>query len=118
MKTATGRARASSGATATRWTKRVERLEKSGLSIRVFAAREGISPGSLSHWKWRLEHQSRAASGAPRFIELKTPSAADSGVTVLPFEVVLVSGRVIRVRRGFDAAELGRLVGVLEEARS
>jgi hypothetical protein len=49
-------------------------------------------------------------------VELTTaPPAAP--VAVAGFEVLLGSGRTVRVPGGFDAAELVRLVGVLE-ARS
>ena len=115
-KTATERAKAAAGGTAARWAKRVERLRKSGLSIRVFAAREGVAAGSLSYWKWKLDR--RGDGKSTRFIELKMPAGPAPGAAVLPFEVVLSSGRVIRVPHGFDAAELGQLVGALEETGS
>jgi len=73
--------------------------------------------GSLSHWKWKLDQQNRGAPRATQFVELKTSGPGGSG-PALPFEVVLGSGRVIRVPHGFDAAELGQLVGALEEAGS
>ncbi|HXZ82853.1 MAG TPA: hypothetical protein VED84_03765 [Acidimicrobiales bacterium] len=94
----------------------MERLKKSGLSIRVFAAREGLPAGSLSHWKWKLERQNGGAPRPTQFVELKTSRPGPSG-PALPFEVVLSSGRMVKVPGGFDAAELGRLVGVLEEGR-
>lgn len=107
---------------AARWAKRVERLERSGLSVRTFAAREGLKAGSLSFWKWKLaQGQRRASAAAPvaplKFVELTAAaSTAPAGPAIL--EVVLRSGRMVRVPSGFDAAELARLVGVLEEARS
>lgn len=108
-------------AAAARWGKRVERLERSGLSVRTFAAREGLKAGSLSFWKWKLAQgqRPRAAPVSPiKFVELTAAPA----VTVAPaagagFEVVLRAGRTVRVPAGFDAAELGRLVVALEEAR-
>ena len=109
-----------------KWARRVERLERSGLSIRTFAAREGLPAGSLSSWKWKLAQRRRPTSGAGardgaplRFVELKTPAAAPAKPTTAPaFEVVLGMGRMVRVPGGFDAADLVRLVGVLEEVRS
>ncbi|HTS53589.1 MAG TPA: hypothetical protein VMH26_09980 [Burkholderiales bacterium] len=106
-----------------RWAKRVERLERSGLSIRTFAAREGLRPGSLSFWKWKLAQQRRNGRAGARpvaplqFVELTTREAPKPAPTC-GFEVVLSSGRVVRLAGGFDAAELARLVGVLEETRS
>ena len=109
---------------ATRWAKRVERLERSGLSIRTFAAREGLKAGTLSFWKWKLAQQdhgngrARAEGVAPlQFVELTARPAVPEPVRA-GFEVVLSSGRTVRVASGFDAPELARLVGVLEEAGS
>jgi hypothetical protein len=104
---------------APRWAKRVERLERSGLSIRTFAAREGLKAGTLSFWKWKLAHGDGRARAervaALQFVELTARATA----TARPgFEVVLSSGRMVRVAGGFDASELVRLVGVLEEMRS
>jgi hypothetical protein len=109
---------------AAKWVKRVERLERSGLSIRTFAAREGLKAGSLSFWKWKLGQPSRdrragATPVAPlQFVELTTRGAVKPVPTSVGFEVVLSSGRMVRVAGGFDGAELARLVGVLEEAGS
>jgi hypothetical protein len=112
---------ATTSAAEAKWAKRVARFERSGLSIRTFAAREGLKAGSLSFWKWKLAQRKSPRPGtdcvAPlRFVELttkavRTPAAAGC------FEVVLSSGRTVRVPGGFDAAELARQVGVLEEAR-
>jgi hypothetical protein len=105
---------------AEQWAKRVERLERSGLSIRTFAEREGLKAGSLSFWKWKLGQDrgrgGAAAATAPvSFIELRAEAGALPPGQ--PFEVELRSGRRVRVAAGFDAAELARLVVVLEEAR-
>jgi hypothetical protein len=103
---------------ATTWAKRVERLERSGLSLRTFAAREGLKAGSLSFWKWKLGQEHRRiepVSAAPvKFIELKAKPVAGPPA----FEVELRSGRSVRVAAGFDATELARLVVILEEVRS
>jgi transposase-like protein len=49
-----------------------------------------------------------------KFIELTTVASASKVL----FEVVLRSGRTVRVPAGFDAGELLRLVGALEGPRS
>lgn len=104
---------------AEQWARRVRRLEESGLSLRRFAEREGLKAGSLSFWKWKLRHargRKREAAVPPvEFIELRTEPAPVA--VAQPFEVELRSGRRVRVAAGFDAAELARLVVVLEEAR-
>lgn len=113
------KARAATTSAAARWAKRVERLERSGLSVRTFAAREGLKAGSLSFWKWKLSRgQGREAPVAPlKFVELTTAAAVPPAAVVV-FEVLLRSGRTVRVPGGFDAAELARLLAVIEEARS
>jgi hypothetical protein len=105
---------------AEQWAKRVRQLEQSGLSLRAFAEREGLKAGSLSFWKWKLGQEHGRSDGAEAtapvsFVELR----AEAGVASpgQPFEVELRSGRRVRVAAGFDAAELARLVVVLEEAR-
>lgn len=116
------KARAATTSAAARWAKRVERLERSGLSVRTFAAREGLKAGSLSFWKWKLARgQNRSGSPVPplKFIELTAATAPPEARAASPgFEVVLRSGRTVRVSGGFDAAELVRLVAVLEEGRA
>lgn len=76
----------------------------SGLSTGAFAAREGLSAERLYRWRWRL----RTKRGArPAFIELRpTPSGT--------IEIVLRSGRLLRVAESVDAEALGRLIEVLE----
>jgi hypothetical protein len=106
------------------WTKVVARYERSGLSAKAFAAREGISARSLSWWKWKLESDAEAevddaapsgsASTAMSFLELR----ASNSITTSPsFEVVLAaSGHVLRVPSGADLEEMSRLVDALEGA--
>lgn len=111
----TTKASAAASAAEAKWAKRVARYERSGVSIRTFAAREGLKAGSLSYWKWRLAHgkRTRAAVAPLRFVELPVLTAPAAS----RFEVVLATGRTVRVPSGFEAGELARLVGVLEEAR-
>lgn len=111
------------------WTKVVARYERSGLSAKAFAAREGISARSLSWWKWKLESdvepeevaapsssasRSSSTSTAMSFLELR----ASHSITTSPsFEVVLAeSGHVLRVPSGADLEEMSRLVDALEGA--
>lgn len=104
------------------WTKVVARYERSGLSAKAFAAREGISARSLSWWKWKLESDAEAEDAAPSgsastamsFLELR---ASHSITTSSSFEVVLAaSGHVLRVPSGADLEEMSRLVDALEGA--
>jgi transposase-like protein len=80
-------------------------LATSGLSVRAFAAREGLHAQRLLLWRRRLRS---AVEGGPKFLEVR--AAAE------PIEVALRSGRVVRVPAAFDAEALVRLVEVLERA--
>ncbi len=52
-----------------------------------------------------------------QFVELTT-KLSETLTRPASFEIVLGSGRLVRVPGGFDGAELARLVGVLEEVHS
>jgi hypothetical protein len=99
------------------WQARVDRLNKSGLSVGEFAAREGVHHGTLALWRSRLDGRSQpptSTSTALAFVALDPVMRPASNAPV-PFEVALVGGRAVRVWPHFDAAELVRLVRVLEE---
>jgi hypothetical protein len=81
----------------------------SGLSLREFARREGIHPQRLYWWRGRLAGDARMA--VPTFIELKPGGLG--GVPRL-VEVVLRSGRVLRVPESIDTATIQRFVAALE----
>ena len=102
-------------AAAAKWSRQIERQKQSGLSVRAFADREGLKAGSLSFWRWKLAHDSRRSGKPVRFVELTTEVGSSSASR---FEVVLRSGRRVRVPGGFERQELARLVQVLEEVCS
>ena len=90
-------------------------FEESGLTMAAFAAREGLDRQRLQRWCRTLG----ARAGAPAFEEIPRaevvralatePEARNGG-----FEVVLTSGRIVRVPRAFDTATLRRLLAVLD----
>jgi hypothetical protein len=105
------------------WAKRVERWKDSGLSAAEFAAEIGVTPKSLSWWKWQLGKGEKRKT-APRrsqarkvvltpmtFVEMSAPARSDV------LEVVLSSGVRVRVSAPVDAAALGRVLDVLEKRR-
>lgn len=114
------------------WLERVERWINSGLGRDAFAARESVEPKRLRWWHWNLRRlgvpladppgrspslaaSTSALSLASSFVRLDAIHAAEPSA---PLEVLLGMGRVIRVPVGFDAATLGRLIGVLEGSAS
>ena len=85
----------------------VSALKASGLSTCAFAAREGLDVNRLYRWRRRLEAERIGDEPAPKFVELQ-PRGAE------PVEVVLRSGRVLRVSEAIEPAALLRLVTALE----
>ena len=90
-------------------------LAASGLSGDAFARREGLESERLYRGRRRFadarhaSERARVIAATPAVIELR-PRAA----TLV--EIVLVSGRVLRVSETIDASALARLVAALERA--
>jgi hypothetical protein len=108
-----------------RWTEEEARQvlvawEESGLELTAFALGEGLDPQRLTRWRRRL-----VATAAPRFEEIVSRVIATTIVSGTAaevvgerFEVVLPSGRVVRVPESFDASALRRLLLVVDEVRA
>jgi hypothetical protein len=86
---------------------------RSGQTIRVFCEEHGLSEPSFYAWR-RLIAERDAEASAPAFVPVHVASPVEQS----SLEVVVSSGRVVRVAPGFDAATLRRLLVVLEEAPS
>jgi transposase-like protein len=92
-------------------------LAQSGLSLSAFAVREGLDRQRLDRWRRRF-----GASVAPAFEEVprQEVGAAVAGdararAEGQRFEIVLASGRVVRVPESFNASALRRLLEVVDE---
>jgi transposase-like protein len=102
----------SSYATRRRWTVIEARaalaaLAASGLSMAAFAAREGIDMERLRRWRRKLEKL--PAAPAQKFVEIRSHEPES-------IEIVLRSGRVLRVTESVDPMALVRLVDALERS--
>ena len=86
----------------------LDHLDGSALSVREFADREGLDINRIYRWRAQLRSARRRPTTAPAFVEIR-PKAA------VFIEVVLHSGRVLRVPDGFGEETLRRLVATLEE---
>jgi transposase-like protein len=84
-------------------------LAASGLSVDAFARQEGLDAQRLYRWQRRLagERHDDERAAAPEVVEIRARTAA-------PVEIVLVSGRMLRVSETIDVAALARLVATLE----
>lgn len=98
---------------------------REGLSLEVIAARAGIKQSTLVWWRSELARRDRergrveakAATLLPVTVRDAEPAPRVRPAPSGHYEVALNGGRVLRVPRGFDAAEVHSLVGLLEAAR-
>ena len=75
----------------------------SGQTIRAFCHAQRLSEPSFYAWRRRIIAQRERQQ--PAFVPVR--------VTSIPLELVLASGRVVRVSPGFDADTLRQLLAVL-----
>jgi transposase len=100
------------------WRAMVRRCRSSGLSVQAFCQRHGLSQPSF-YW-WRRTLRERDAAAVP-FVPVQIvpgacrETAADASTANL--ELVLRTGRRLRVGVGFDGPTLKRLLMLLEEAQ-
>jgi hypothetical protein len=104
--------------------------EREGLSRAEAAARAGVKPITLTWWRCELKRRERdgiqgrrkrapTAPACPEFLPVQVrgfPGATSLGlIAPQPYEVVLASGRIVRVPRDFEGQNLQTLVRTLEE---
>lgn len=92
------------------WTQHIEAWKSSGLSQRAYCEREGIAVSTLQWWCRRLRENGHG--DMPRFMPVAIQAIPD--VLDQPIEVVLLSGRRLRLAAPRDETELARLVRLLE----
>jgi hypothetical protein len=92
------------------WHRWIDQWRASGLSVRAFCARHGLTTASFYNWRRVLERRA-----AEQVLFAPVQVVADAFPTqTSALEVVLSDGRVVRVTPGFDAATLRQLLAVLE----
>ena len=112
------------------WRSILKQQRDSGLSVRAFCNREGLKAFNLFRWRRELSRRDRQASTAiPNRSpgESSAPSASpvflpvrfidDRGAharPVMPIEILLPHGPIVRVPLGFDPRTLGDILTVLE----
>ena|ERR1700674_1344169 len=94
------------------WRQRLRDWQASGLSVRAFCARRGLNQPSFYAWRRELQ---RRDSAKPLFVPVRLRADDLSAPVTHALEVLLASGRRLRVAPGFDAATLRQLLAVLEE---
>lgn len=94
-------------------------LAQSGLSPGAFAAREGLDAQRL--WRWRRKLGAPTTLAFEEIVHHDAAAIIDGEEAIPParerFEIVLLSGRVVRVPASFDATALRHLLTIVDEVR-
>jgi hypothetical protein len=90
-------------------------LAKSGMPLERFARERGITPQRIYWWKKKLEAKDEGKSNALALLPVSVPAPAEPRRGE-PVTVLLRSGHMIKVARGFDEEAFARVVEILERA--
>jgi transposase len=112
------------------WRGILKQQRDSGLSVRAFCDREGLKAFNLFRWRRELSRRDRAAdaaipnspaeqstapSASPVFLPVRViDDRGERARPVMPIEVLLPDGPIVRVPVGFDPRTLGDVLAVLE----
>lgn len=103
-----------SGSAKERWERLIDEAQRSGLSVRAFSARKGVSEGSFYFWRRSLDKgKGHAAGSRPEFVQVRV-QASPLPAAESPIEIQVTDNRVIRVRSGCDRQLLVDVLAVLE----
>ncbi len=109
------------------WRKRLDELDRSGLSRNEYAASRRLRADALSWWRCEINRRERVRTGLAR------PAPVESSAPLLPVSIlstparvrpetlgvstvdVVVRGVAVRVGRGFDAELVRAVVDALAE---
>jgi transposase len=94
------------------WRTKVRQWRQSGLSVRAFCEQHHLAQANFYAWRRALAQRDAEIQFVPVRLAAE-PAATTTAAAAL--EVVLDGQRLLRIRPGFDAATLQRLLTVLEE---
>ncbi len=98
------------------WRRMMGQWCRSGLPIRAFCAQQQLSEPSFYFWRRALAHRDAQATPFVPVHIVPDEKPATAPATSSPgLEVVLGTGRVLRISPGFDGPTLRRLLAILEE---
>jgi hypothetical protein len=113
-----------------RWRGILKQQRDSGLSVRAFCRREGLKDFNLFRWRRELSRRDREANSAipdrsagespappasPVFLPVRViDDRGERARPVMPIEILLPDGPIVRVPLGFDPRTLGDILTVLE----
>jgi hypothetical protein len=112
------------------WRRIVKQQRDSGLSVRAFCNREGLKDFNLFWWRRELSRRDReantaipsrsaeesvAAPASPVFLPVRViDDRGERARPIVPIEILLPDGPIVRVPLGFDPRTLGDVLAVLE----
>jgi transposase len=100
------------------WRTTLRRWRSSGLSVRAYCEQQGLAEPTFYAWRRSIEERDAAAV---RFVPVQvvpeprseTPPESSAGA----LELMVGTGRRLRIGPGFDAPTLRRLLALLEEGQ-
>jgi transposase-like protein len=107
------------------WRQTLADWQQSGLSVTAFCRQHQLQPQSFFRWRKLLELRDQpdaspcqasidAAAASPLFVPVQLRPAVPAAASAT-FEVVLRTGRLLRLAPGFDPTCLRQLLALLEE---
>jgi hypothetical protein len=99
------------------WRRVLRHWRKSGLSVRAYGSAEGLSEASFYAWRRTLNDRDAEPMGFVPVSVVPAAAVPSREGSQGGLELVLGSGRLLRVLPGFDAATLQRLLVLLEEGQ-
>ena len=96
---------------AAQWAELVARHRRSGLTVKDFASREGVSRSSLFWWRWKLRSVDPPEEPALRLVEVTVdsqPPRAPEG-----WELTLAGGHSLRVQGALGDDALRTMLALL-----
>ena len=95
------------------WQAHVRAVATSGLSRRGYCRRHQLSYHALTYWV-RKFRKVPVHTSPPALVEVPLRPSPLVSLPGPPFRLHLGDGRLLEIEADFDAASLGRLLGVLE----
>jgi hypothetical protein len=99
-----------------RWLERIRLWQQSQLTIRAFCRRQRLTEPSFYFWRRVLRQRglldADRATAPPAFVQVAVAAAPPAPT---PLDLVLASGRTLRLRPGFDPDTLRHQLRLLEE---
>ncbi|QDT22405.1 IS66 family insertion sequence element accessory protein TnpA [Gimesia chilikensis] len=91
------------------WRQTLSDRLQSGLSIRAFCQREGLSEPAYHYWRRELKKRDAETTAAASFLPVEVQLPAT------PIEIVFSQGTTVRVGNGCDRTTLETVLAALEQ---